>query len=131
MKRTRGHLRILVGVALLLALGHHPVDAQSTDDASAAHTDPPVTLLPHDPSARWWLSGQINIIEQAHGAFTSPYAGPNSLRGEAEHAVSRVLTLYTGAQLGRGWEVTLDIESAGGDGLSDARGLAGLTYLDM
>ena len=45
--------------------------------------------------------------------------------------MSRVLTLYTGIRAGRGWEAILDIESAGGRGLSDALGLAGFTDLDV
>ncbi|HZR25139.1 MAG TPA: carbohydrate porin [Vicinamibacterales bacterium] len=82
-------------------------------------------------SDRWWVSGQINIIEQAHPAFTSPYSGPNSFGSAPEHAVSRVMTLFTGARLGHGWEAIVDVESAGGRGLSDALGLAGFTNLDV
>ena len=42
-----------------------------------------------------------------------------------------MLTIFTGARLGRGWEAVVDIESAGGSGLSDALGLAGFTDLDV
>jgi hypothetical protein len=42
-----------------------------------------------------------------------------------------VLTLYTGARLGHGWEALFDVESAGGHGLSQAFGLAGFTNLDV
>ena len=92
---------------------------------------PTMTLLPHDEQARWWLSGQVNLIEQAHGAFASPYDGAHSLRAAPERTLSRLLTLYTGIRAGRGWEAILDIESAGGRGLSDALGLAGFTDLDV
>src|SRR5262249_47446128 len=84
----------------------------------------------HD-STTWWLSGQINLIEQAHRSFASPYSGPQSFRGTSESAVSRVLTLYTGIRFARGWEAIVDIESAGGLGLSDAFGLGGFTNLDV
>src|SRR5947199_10574664 len=94
--------------------------------------DPPVTtLLSHPPESRWWLSGQVNVIGQAHGAFPALYSGPNSFRSTREQTVSTVLTLYTGLRVGRGWEVVADLESAGGRGLSDALGLAGFTDLDV
>jgi hypothetical protein len=117
----------LVACALALSV---PAGAQERDPP-ATEAAPPPTFLTHDPASRWWLSGQINVIAQFHGSFTSPYEGPNSFRPDAEHAVSRVLTLYTGAALGNGWEAIFDLESAGGRGLSDAFGLAGFTNLDV
>ena len=39
--------------------------------------------------------------------------------------------MYTGVRLGHGWEALVDVESAGGRGLSDAFGLAGFTDLDV
>jgi high affinity Mn2+ porin len=117
----------LVILACMFAIIAMPavVGAQeATEDAA------PKTVLDH-PDARWWLSGQINVIEQSHPTFTSPYSGPHSLQADAETRVSRVLTLFTGLKLGRGWEVSVDIESAGGRGLSDAFGVAGFTNLDV
>src|SRR5262245_51694242 len=105
--------------------------ALRAQDRATADESPSVTILPHSDTTSWWLSGQINLIEQGHGSFTSPYTGPNSFRAEPERALSRVLTLYTGVRLGHGWEGVLDIESAGGRGLSDALGLAGFTNLDV
>jgi hypothetical protein len=123
---------VRVFVCLLILIGvSSGVFAQPADPSAADSSSSPPTLLPHDPSTWWWLSGQVNLIAQFHGAFTSPYEGPNSLRSNPEHAVSRVLTLFTGARLGNGWEVIADIESAGGRGLSDAFGLAGFTNLDV
>jgi high affinity Mn2+ porin len=89
------------------------------------------TILPHGTDARWWLSGQANVILQEHGRFTSPYSGDNSLRPDPEHATSRLLTLYTGVALRPGTEILFDVESAGGRGISDALGLAGFTNLDV
>jgi high affinity Mn2+ porin len=100
--------------------------------AAAQPSEPePVTMFAHASDPRWWISGQLNVIEQAHPTFTSPYSGPNSLQAPAERRVSRVLTLYTGLSVGQGWEVFADFESAGGRGLSDALGLGGFTNLDV
>jgi high affinity Mn2+ porin len=79
----------------------------------------------------FYIGGQANVIGQFHDSFPSPYSGPQSLRGTPEGRVSSVLTLYTGLQLPHGWDVVLDVESAGGHGLSDAFGLAGFTNLDV
>jgi len=91
----------------------------------------PTTLFPHADEARWWVSGQGNIVFQAHPAFHAVYSGPNSLRAEGESATSQVFTLYLGYQVTRTTEVFLDMESAGGRGISDALGLGGETNLDV
>ena len=66
------------------------------------------------------LSGQVNLVWQAHAQFTSPYQGDNSLRPEAEQALSRVWTIFTGLRVAPGTELLVDIESAGG-GASSTR----------
>jgi hypothetical protein len=100
--------------------------------AQAAETPPAeTTMFPHPDDRRWWLSGQVNLISQSHGRFTSPYQGDNSLRPEAEQALSRLWTIYTGLKLPGHTELLFDVESAGGRGLSDALGLAGFTNLDV
>lgn len=73
----------------------------------------------------------MNFIEQWHPAFHSPYQGPQSLQPAAEHAGSRVLTLFLGWRLTNTTEILFDAESAGGRGISDAFGLAGFTNLDV
>ena len=88
-------------------------------------------MFPHAEESRWWLSGQLNLISQTHGTFTSPYEGDNSLRSNREQALSRLWTIYTGVTLPGHTELLFDIESAGGQGLSDALGLAGFTNLDV
>jgi high affinity Mn2+ porin len=123
-------VRAMLVVGCLIAHDGQRVWAQETSPGVESD-GPTMTLLPHDEQARWWLSGQVNLIEQAHGAFASPYDGAHSLRAAPERTLSRVLTLYTGIRAGRGWEAILDIESAGGRGLSDALGLAGFTDLDV
>lgn len=81
--------------------------------------------------SRLWISGQANFIRQQHGTFYAQYSGPNSLNPSAEHATSRVLTLYTGFQITKNLEILADVESAGGSGLSNALGLAGFTNVDV
>ena len=101
-------------------------DSQYSDD----HKDP-VTLFPHSDTSRYWISGQANIILQWHPEFPAKYSGPNSLHAEAENATSKVYTLYLGYELTHTTEVFLDLESAGGHGISQALGLAGFTNLDV
>lgn len=91
----------------------------------------PVTLFDHSQSSRYWISGQMNFIFQAHPDFSAKYSGENSFRSNAEHADSRVLTLFTGAELTKTTELIFDLESSGGRGVSDALGLAGFTNLDV
>jgi len=87
--------------------------AQNDPDTSPAA----MTMFPHPGDSRWWLSGQVNLIWQTHGQFTSPYQGDNSLRPEPEQALSSVWTIYAGVRLPGHMELLLDIESAGGRGL--------------
>jgi hypothetical protein len=101
------------------------------DTGNEAADSSPTTVFPHSETARWWVSGQVNIVFQAHPDFHALYSGPNSLSSRAEHATSRVLTLYTGYQLSRHTEALFDLESAGGRGISDALGMAGFTNVDV
>ena len=125
----------LLALAAVCTFGYSPVLAQSTDapvsDKSAASEDNASTVFNHSATSRFWISGQINTILQWHPSFRARYSGENSLRAEGENATSRVLTLYTGAQLTKTTEIFCDIESAGGRGISDALGLAGFTNLDV
>jgi len=108
--------------------------AQSGDGAppgSDSSDAGPVTLFPHSDTSRYWISGQANIILQWHGSFPAKYTGTNSLRPEAENGTSKVYTLYLGYELTSTTEVFFDMESAGGHGLSNSLGLAGVTNLDV
>ncbi len=82
-------------------------------------------------SAPFWVSAQWNVIAQGHGRFRSPYQGPNSLLPGAEEATSSVETLYTGWDWHNRVDLLLDLESAGGKGISNALGLAAFTNLDV
>jgi high affinity Mn2+ porin len=102
--------------------------ASPSDDSASGDT---VTVFPHSQTARYWISGQANIILEWHGDFPAAYSGPNSLRSGAENATSQVYTLYLGYELTPTTDCFLDIESAGGRGLSNSLGLAGITNLDV
>ncbi len=139
MNLARAHRRIFLTFAGLLvcALAHAqtPTPQQTAPQEQRKSADSPESDTPsifaHSESSRFWLSGQVNGIFQWHPAFPAKYSGPQSLRAEAENATSRVLTLYTGAELTRTTEILFDVESAGGRGISDAFGLAGFTNLDV
>jgi high affinity Mn2+ porin len=103
---------------------------QTQDSDTQAEKSQP-SVFPHSSTARWWVSGQVNIVFQAHPDFHALYSGPNSLSAQAEHATSRVLTLYAGYQLSKHTEALFDLESAGGRGISDALGMAGFTNVDV
>jgi high affinity Mn2+ porin len=107
------------------------VDAQADPPADASAAADPESMLPHFKSTRFWLSGQMNFIFQAHPDFPAYYSGPHSLGPNYEKATSRVLTLYTGVRLNHSTEVLVDIEEAGGSALSLGFGLAGNTDLDI
>jgi hypothetical protein len=96
---------------------------------------PVVAMAPHPEDSIYWLSGQANIIFQGRLPFHSPYEGPNSFRNSAEYRTSLVGTLYTALRRNRSsrynTDLILDLESAGGRGLSEALGLAGFTNLDV
>jgi high affinity Mn2+ porin len=90
-----------------------------------------VSVFPHSEESRFWAAGQINVIFQANPPFPAKYSGPNSFRSSYEKATSEVFTLYTGFQINNSTEVLADFESAGGQGLSNALGLAGFVNLDV
>ena len=77
-------------VTALIFVVSRPAGAQVTPEAPPPGT---TTIFPHPENSRWWLSGQLNLISQAHGDFLSPYEGENSLRSHREQALSSVWTL--------------------------------------
>ena len=125
---------ILIGVLLFCAA---PLAVAQQDDSvkqpapDDALPDPAVTMFPHSETARWWVSGQENIISQWHPSFDAKYSGQNSFRSHGEHAVSNIATLFTGLQLTSTTEIFMHFEAAAGGGLSDALGLGGFTDLDV
>ena len=73
----------------------------------------------------WQVHGQATTVTQTHGAFTSPYQGPNSLLPDREWATSFTTTLMTGWRPWHGTEFYLDVEGAAGKGVSKVLGMAG------
>ena len=124
----RGLLKAIVDADTGMILGAASGTAQTAADVPPPGT---TTMLAHRDDRRWWVSGQLNLISQTHGRFTSPYEGDNSLRPGPEQALSRLWTIYTGLQLPGHTEFLFDLESAGGRGFSDAFGLAGFMNLDV
>src|ERR1700694_5471773 len=118
------------------ALSPNPGPPPAPGSSSAQTADPstnaaPEAMVPHFNDTRFWLSGQANFIFQTHPRFPALYSGTNSLRPHYEKALSRVLTLYTGARVNDSTEVIVDIEEAGGTALSTGLGLAGNPDLDI
>lgn len=125
-------LRILLLLSVLEFFSQ-PLNAQQPGPPEQTDGDQavPLTVFDHSQTSRYWVSGQVNFIFQAHPDFSAQYSGVNSLSSSGEHAVSRVLTLFTGVELTKTTEFIFDVESAGGRGISDALGLAGFTNLDV
>src|SRR6516164_2653833 len=113
--RRAGICNILVLV--LLAFSGARILAQADPNAGAeaepTESKPSDTFFNHSDKTKWWISGQANIVFQAHGDFHAQYSGPNSLKNTGEHATSRVLTLYTGYQFTPNTAIYLDVEEAG------------------
>ena len=110
-----------IGVLIWLAAVTAPTWAQTdspTDGTTQNASTPRDTFFEHSDTAKWWVSGQANIVFQAHGGFYAAYSGPNSLQNTAEHATSRVLTLFTGYQFTPNSMLYLDVEEAGWGGIS-------------
>lgn len=68
---------------------------------------------------------QMTSISQVHPKFRSPYAGDNSLQPKEAVRSTLTGTLYFTLKTGRGTQVILNPEVAGGEGFSGATGLAG------
>ncbi len=137
MHLKRSNSMALVCVLVLFAFAANLLFAQqpAAQQAPAASEDPILTVAPHSENAPYWVSGQANSIFQMHGHFHSPYEGANSLRNIFETKASEVATLYLGYQ----WHANtryntdfiVDFENAGGRGISQALGLAGVTNVDV
>lgn len=109
---------------------------EATDPAIHEGAEAPlVAMTPHPEDSLWWISGQANIIIQGDLPFHSPYSGPNSFIARGEYKTSLLGTLYGAVRRNHSirWntDFILDLESAGGRGLSEALGLAGFTNLDV
>ena len=57
------------------------------------------TVFPHSDTLPYLVTGQANIIFQAHAPFHSPYEDVNSLQPRGEYKTSLLGSLFLGAQL--------------------------------
>ncbi len=143
MPVRRSGLRLLWAVWLACALALSSAARTQEVDAPSpqASSNPPAaapdagsggieTVFPHTQTGRYWISGQVNIITQGHGAFSARYSGPHSLTNWGQSATTQVITLYTGYQLTPTTEVFANVESATGNGIGHGNGLAGFSNLD-
>src|SRR5712692_800029 len=105
----------MLGMIVLVALA-----ATGAAHGSDVFSFPPAPLP-------YMFGGQTTVVWQYHPAFRSPYQGPNSLRHEAEDAVSHSYTLYTGIRLQPWLDLYVDPEMIRGAGISSGIGLAGYT----
>jgi hypothetical protein len=138
---TFGLLLCLIALALPSAAQPEPPAPQSSAQAesfkavpaaAAEDDDSPESMLPHFGDQRpFYVSGQINVIFQAHPTFHADYSGQNSFGPRYEKATSRIMTLYTGLRLNHSTEVLVDVEDAAGQGMSNSLGLAGYSNLDV
>jgi hypothetical protein len=119
-------------------LAQDGIGRKATDMSPVGHepNDAPITsMFARSENASWWLSGQANIIYQGRLPFHSTYEGTNSFRNSAEYKTSMIGTLYSAWRpthsIRYNTDLILDVESAGGRGLSQALGLAGFTNLDV
>ncbi|MCW2118990.1 carbohydrate porin [Flavobacterium sp. 7A] len=71
------------------------------------------------------LHYQTTSIYQYHSAFKAQYSGANSLQNIAEKALSLTSTLFFDMPLWKGALMTINPELAGGEGVSQAKGLGG------
>jgi high affinity Mn2+ porin len=113
------------------ASGDTPPESGPAPAATEPESSDVLTLFPHSETSRYWISGQANIVLQWHGRFPAAYSGTNSFKPAPENTTSKVYTLFLGYELTHTTEIFLDVESAGGHGLSNALGLAGFTNLDV
>jgi len=110
----------------------NPAEGGGESDPPSGLADQDVeTIFPHLSNTRFWLSGQANFIFQANPPFYAKYTGRHSLNPNFDHALSRVVTIYTGVRLNNSTELLFDLEEAGGSALSTGLGLAGFTDLDI
>jgi len=116
---------------IFLLLGLSPATLLICQQPPQASDPDAINIFPHSSTSRFWVSGQVNVIFQAHPGFHAVYSGPNSLSPDYEKATSSVLTLFTGFQATPSTDLLFDLESTSGRGISDAFGLAGFTNLDV
>jgi hypothetical protein len=85
----------------------------------------PALLMAQGPAPEL-LGLQATFIGQDLRPFTSPYAGPNSLTGGGDRAITQTYGAYFGTQFTARFQIYLDVELFRGSGVGKTIGLAGL-----
>ena len=98
-------MRVAAGIAILI-LSANP--ASASDFALDAHA-------------------QATYLRQWKPAFSSPYAGTNSLSAASAASYSFTSTLYLAARIGGGWEAYFNPEFTQGVPFSELKGVGGFT----
>jgi hypothetical protein len=88
--------RKLLFLCLCCVAAHGQTPTQAPTEAGLDESPADITLFRHPDAARYLVSGQANIIFQAHPGFHSPYSDTNSLLARGEYKVSMIGTLYLG-----------------------------------
>jgi high affinity Mn2+ porin len=126
-RRTSGLLSRLglasaAGVLIVSLSG--PATAQATDAASASSAPENAQAADRAPRVGA-IHAQATFVDQANAAFRSPYAGANSLPGQAEGRETSDVTLYIGVRPWQGAEIWVNPEMDQGFGLANTLGVAG------
>lgn len=74
---------------------------------------------------KYSLKFQMTSVYQWHPAFPAKYSGTNSMLSEEQRALSLTSTLFLDVPLWKGALLSFNPEMAGGEGLSEAKGLGG------
>jgi len=83
------------------------------------------STIPPKKDTTYTYHFQFTAINQAHPSFSAPYTGLNSLKPNAEQALSITTTLFLGTKLWKGASLYFNPEISGGSGVSGAVGVAG------
>jgi high affinity Mn2+ porin len=117
---------LAAALGLLLAI----ISSGSSAQAQINYASGDDTFFSHSETLPFWISAQGNFIFQWHPRFHAEYSGPHSFEHASEQAASEVVTLYGGFQMSPTMEALVDVENAGGSGLSQTLGLAGFVNAD-
>jgi len=103
-----------------LAYGQNQGPSPTEKLANNAEEEAPAASHPRTP---WSLHWQMTYNLQWHGTFPSPYSGPNSFQSRNEGHGTSTTTFFAGRRLWSGADGYLNVEAAGGQGLSGVFGL--------
>ena len=102
------------------ALGQDRAPGPADASADSEEADKPAA---DDSQSPWSLHWQLTYNLQWNGSFPSPYSGPNSFQSRYEGHGTFTTTFFAGRRLWSGAEGYVDVEAAGGQGLSRVLGL--------